>query len=73
MERLAARSHGRYDELLRSYEAARTFYRTAEYKPGIPTPADQDSVRRQIDEAAIAREMKLRAHRLEAMKMGYQK
>jgi hypothetical protein len=73
MERLAARSHGRYEELLRSYEAARTYYRTAQYKPGIPTPADDDSARRQIDEAAVARELKLRTNRLEAIRRGYLK
>lgn len=73
MERLAARSHGRYEELLRSYEAARTYYRTAEYKPGIPTPADNGSARRQIDEATIARGLKLRTNRLEAIRRGYLK
>jgi hypothetical protein len=73
MERLAARSQDRYAELVRSYEAARTFYRTAEYKPGIPTPVDDQSTRRQIDEAALAREQRLRATRLEAIKKGYMK
>ena len=71
MERLAARSSSRFDELVRSYEATRTFYRTAQYQPGIPTPADPDSARRQIEEAAIAQQIKLRAHRLDAMKKGY--
>jgi hypothetical protein len=70
MERLAQRSHERYTDLLRSYEAARTYYRTAEYRPGIPTPADDTSARRQIDEAVLAREARLRAYRLNAMKEG---
>lgn len=73
MDLLAARSSSRHDELVRSYEAARTFYRTAQYKPGIPTPADDDSARRQIEEATIAREIQMRALRLDAMKKGYRK
>lgn len=68
MERVAARSQHRYDDLLRSYEAARTYYRTAEYKPGTPTPADPELARRQVDEAAERRAAKLRTYRLSLMK-----
>lgn len=68
MERVAARSKDRYDDLVRSYEAARTYYRTAEYKPGTPTPTDSDSVRRQVDEAAVQRAASLRNYRLSLIK-----
>jgi hypothetical protein len=71
MDHLHARASSRHEDLVRSYEAMRTYYRTAPYKPGIPTPTDETSVRRQIDEAAIAREHALRAYRLDAMKKGY--
>lgn len=70
MERLASRSPQRHDDLLRSYEAARTYYRTAEYKPGTPTPTDESSVRRQVDEAVIAKELQLRQHRFELTRRG---
>lgn len=70
MERLAARSNQRYSDLLRSYEASRSYYKVAEYKPGTPTPPLNDG-RRQVDEAANQRAAKLRAHRLELMKRGY--
>lgn len=70
MERVAARSRSRYDDLVRSFEAARALYKTPDYKPGIPT-LDVDTSRRQIDEAANQRAAKLRAHRLELMKRGY--
>lgn len=70
MERLAARSQARYDELVRSYAAFRELRSTPDFKPGIPTPADSPA-RRQIDEAATQREAKVRAHRLELMKRGY--
>lgn len=71
MERLAARSHARYEDLVRSYEASRTYYRTAEYRPGTPTPAENNPARRQVDEAAAKRSARLRAHRLELLKAGY--
>ncbi len=71
MERLAARSGTHYADLVRSYEAARTYYRTADYKPGTPTPEVDPTPRRQVDEALIAREQKLRAHRLEVAKRRY--
>lgn len=67
MERLAARSQARHDELVRSYAAFRELRQTPDFKPGTPTPAD-DSARRQVEEAAIARQARLRAHRLELMK-----
>lgn len=71
MERVAARSAQRYEDLVRSYEAARTYYRTAEFKPGTPTPTD-DTVRRQVDEAeALARASKARNYRLSLMKRGH--
>lgn len=70
MEQLAARSSQRYEALVRSYEASRALYKTAEYKPGTPTLTDPESVRRQVDEAATVREAKLRTYRLELMKRG---
>jgi HK97 family phage prohead protease len=71
MEQLASRQQTRYTDLVRSYEASRALYRTAEFKPGTPTPADTSSARRQVDEASIRRESILRAHRLELMRAGY--
>lgn len=68
MEQLATRSKQRYEELVRSYEAARTLYKVAEFKPGTPTPTDPESVRRQVDEATMVRAAKARAHRLELMR-----
>ncbi len=71
MERLAARNQARYETLVRSYEAFRALYKTPDWKPGTPT-LDTDPVpRRQVDEAAIARELTLRAHRLELMRGKY--
>ncbi len=64
MERLAARSPSRYEDLVRSFEAARTFYRPAAYQPGTPTPGSDPEPRRQVDNEAIARELRLREHRL---------
>lgn len=69
MERLQTRSHSRYEALVASYEAFRAMYRTAEFKPGTPTPAEP-SARRQVDEAAT-RAAKLRAMRLTALKGRY--
>lgn len=71
MERVAARSRSRYDDLVRSYEAARSLYRPAEYKPGTPTPELVPDSRRQVDEAATQRAAILRSRRLELMKAGY--
>jgi hypothetical protein len=71
VERLASRAQGRYDELVRSYEAFRVMNRTAEFKPGTPTPGTDPVPRRQVDEAATAREQLLRTRRLELMKAGY--
>jgi hypothetical protein len=71
MERLAARSASRYEHLVRYYEAFRTAERVAPYRPGIPTPVEDDSTRRQIEEANLAREQSLRALRLDAMRKGY--
>lgn len=71
MEKLAARSHARYEGLVRSYEAFRTMTKVPEFKPGTPTPADVDSVRRQVEQAANERAAKLRSYRLELMKRGY--
>lgn len=71
MERLATRNGRRYDDLVRSFEAFRAMYKTPDYKPGTPTPELDPSPRRQVDEAAMARETTLRARRLELMKRGY--
>jgi hypothetical protein len=68
MERLAARSPGRYEDLVRSYEAARAFYKTPDMKPITPTPASNPEPRRLVDEAASARAARLRAHRLSLMR-----
>lgn len=68
MEQLAARSRDRYDALVRSYEAARALYRPADFKPGTPTLGLEPTPSRQVDEAALARSAKLRAHRLALMK-----
>jgi phage head maturation protease len=70
MERVAARNHGRYEDLVRSYEAARAFYKTPEFKPNTPTPDSDPEPRRQVDEAKLARAAKLRAHRLSILKAG---
>lgn len=68
MERLAARSQARYDELVRSYAAFREFRQTPDFKPGTPTPVAEDATRRQVDEAATARAALLRNHRLNLMR-----
>jgi hypothetical protein len=70
MERLAARSTSRYDELVRSYAAFRELRHTPDFKPGTPTPDVKDTSRRQVDEAIIARELQLRQHRFELTKRG---
>lgn len=72
MERLAARNQDRYQTLVRSYEAFRAFYKTPDFKPGTPTPADTSSARRQVEEAELARQALLRAHRLDMMKRGWE-
>lgn len=69
MERLAARSQSRYDELVRSYAAFRDLNKTPDFKPGNPTLADLPPSR-QLDEAATRRAAMLRAHRLELIKRG---
>ena len=71
MERVSARSPQRYEDLVRSYEAARAFYKTPEYKPSTPTPGSEDEPRRQVDEAAMKRAATLRSRRLDLMKAGY--
>lgn len=71
MERVAARSGPRYEDLVRSYEAARAYYKTPDFKPSTPTPGSDPEPRRQVDEAALARTARLRAHRLELMKRSY--
>lgn len=71
MERLAARNSTRYDDLVRSYEAARAFYKTPDQKLITPTPDSDPEPRRQVDEAAAQRAARLRAHRLELMKRGH--
>jgi len=71
MERLATRSERRFKDLVSSYEAFRVMYKLPEFKPGTPTPADTDSARRQVEEAANRRAANLRNYRLELMKRGY--
>lgn len=70
MERVAARSRGRYDELVRSYAAFREMRRTPDYKPGTPTLDIEQMASRQVEEATAVRAAKLRAHRLDLMKRG---
>lgn len=70
LERLVARSQHRYEELVRSYEASRTLYKVRDYKPGTPTPDVDSTSRRQVDERALALELRLRSHRLELLKAG---
>lgn len=67
MERLAARNQARYEDLVRSFEAARAFYRPAAFQPNTPTPGS-DEPRRQVEEAASARAARLRSHRLSVLK-----
>jgi phage head maturation protease len=71
MERVAARSQARHDDLVRSYKAARELYRTPDMRPGTPTPDVDDTSRRQVEEAANQRAATLRSRRLELMKRGY--
>lgn len=71
MERLAARSQGRYEELVRSYAAFRELRKTPDFKPGTPTPDVDTASRRQVDEAATQRSARLRRYRLDTMKRGY--
>jgi hypothetical protein len=72
MERVAARNHTRYDDLVRSYEAARAFYKTPDQKQlNTPTPDSGEESRRQVDEAANLRAATIRSRRLELMKRGY--
>lgn len=66
MEQLATRMGERHTELVQSYAAFRELRKTPDFKPGTPTPASP--ARRQVDEAAIQRAARLRAHRLELMK-----
>lgn len=70
MERLAARSRGRYDDLLRSYEASRALYKVAEFKLTTPTPDPISESRRQLDEEASKRTALLRSRRLNMLKAG---
>lgn len=70
MLQLAARQRNRYDDLVRSFEAFRAMYKTPEFRPGTPT-RDDESARRQVEQAANARADKLRTYRLELMKRGY--
>lgn len=70
MERVAVRNPSRYEDLVRSYEGFRTMSRTADFKPGTPTPAKE--ARRQVDEAAqLKRGLWLRQARIDLMKRGY--
>lgn len=71
MQRLAARSQSRYEDLVRSYEASRTLYKVRDFKPGTPTPEFVPDSRRQVDEAAAQRAANIRSRRLELMKRGY--
>lgn len=71
MERVASRNQARYDDLVRSYKAARELYQTPDYKPGTPTPEPDSDSRRQVEEAANQRATILRSRRLDLMKKGY--
>jgi len=70
MERVAARSAARHDDLVSSYAAFRAMYKTPDFKPGTPTPSPEPDERRQVEEAA-KRAATVRAHRLDLMKRGY--
>jgi hypothetical protein len=71
MERVAARNAPRYDDLVRSFEAARAFYKTPDQKQLTPTPDSDPEPRRQVDEAAQKRAAILRSRRLDLMKRSY--
>lgn len=71
MERLAARNVARHEELVRSYEASRAFYKTRDMKPITPTPDSDPEPRRQVDEAASRREAILRQRRITLAKERY--
>jgi phage head maturation protease len=71
MERLAARSSSRYEDLVRSYEAAKAYYKLPDHQPSTPTPEPDTDSRRQVDEAAAQRAAILRSRRLELMKRSY--
>lgn len=71
MERVAARNQPRYEDLVRSYEAAKAYYKMPEYKPSTPTPEPEDDSRRQVDEGAQRRAALLRQARIDVMKRGY--
>lgn len=70
IEQVSARSADRREHLVRSWEAFRSFRRTAEYRPFTPTPASTDEVRRQVEEGREERQAKLRSMRLRLMKAG---
>ena len=69
MEQLSARSAGRHDDLVRSWEAFRTMRRTADFRPFTPTPIS-DEVRRQAEEGRKQRERRLRDIRIRLAKAG---
>lgn len=71
MEELAKRNQARYDSLVRSYEAFRAMFKPQDFRPGTPTLTDENSVRRQVEQAANERAVRLRNYRLELMKRGY--
>jgi phage head maturation protease len=71
MERLAARNSTRHEDLVRSYEATRAYYKTPDYKPSTPTLDSEPEPRRQVDEAAQQRAAILRSRRLDLMKRSY--
>lgn len=71
MQRVATRSSSRYEDLVRSYEAAKAYYKLPENKPGTPTLDSDPEPRRQVDEAASRRDARLRAARINLMKEKY--
>jgi hypothetical protein len=65
VEQVSARSAGRRDDLVRSWEAFRTLRRTAEYRPFTPAPANAG---RQVEDGRDERQAKLRSLRLRHMR-----
>jgi hypothetical protein len=70
MERVQARDGRRFDDLVRSFEAYRTMYKTRDYRQVTPTPGPEEEPRRQVELDANQRKLALRRRRLDLMSRG---
>jgi phage head maturation protease len=68
VELLHSRDAGRYDTLVRSYEAFRAMRHTPDYREFTPTPPVDETERRQVEQEMSRRELKLRQAKLALMR-----